>query len=111
MAKSNNVLGSWAFLIGLVLAVLVGLFSDLSTQSTLYTLVILGLIVGLLNVADEETEPFLLSGTVLIIASSLGSGILGVVPVLKNVLGALLALFVPATIIVAVRNVFSIAKH
>ena len=111
MAKSKNIIGSWAFLIGLILAVLVGLFSDLSAQGTLYTLVILGLIVGLLNVADEEAGPFLLSGAVLIIASSMGSNVLGTIPVLKSVLNALLALFVPAIVIVAIRNVFAHARH
>jgi len=111
MAKSNNIVGSWAFLIGLILAVLIGLVSDLNTPNTVYILVVIGVIVGLLNIADEETSPFLLSGAVLIIASSMGSNILGTVPVLKSILNALLALFVPATVIVAIRNVFTLARR
>jgi len=64
------------------------------------------------RVTDKETMPFLLSGAVLIIASALGqSESLTLIPYLSNILSALLAIFVPATIIVAIKNVFNIAKN
>jgi hypothetical protein len=110
MAKKGNLLGSWAFLIGVVLAVVLGIVGGL-TSTILYVLVVIGLIVGLLNVADEEASPFLMSGAVLIIASSLGQTVTQAVPWLNGIMQALLAIFVPATIIVAVKNVFSIARH
>src|SRR3989338_10245870 len=114
MAKKTtgtDVLGKWAFLIGLVLAVIIGLFSTVEGTYAI-VLVVIGLIVGLLNVADEEVMPFLMSGAVLIIASSLGAGELSAAPSYVNsVLQALLAIFVPATIIVAIKNVFSIARR
>jgi len=113
MAKNNNsgnLIGSWAFLIGVILALVLGAFGAI-TQGVLITLVIIGLIVGLLNVADKEVSPFLLSGAVLIIAASFGAEIMSSVKILESMLNALLALFVPATIIVAIKNVFLIAKH
>lgn len=113
MAKSKfkmGVIGSWAFLIGVILAVVLGLLGMVS-GGWITTLVVIGLIVGLLNVTDQEAMPFLMSGAVLIIASSLGQNeALASIPYLKGVLDALLLIFVPATIIVAVKNVFSIAK-
>lgn len=113
MVRNNkgNLIGSWAFLIGVIIAVILGLIgSGIISQSVLTVLVVIGLIVGLLNIADEETSPFLLSGAVLIIAGSLGGGALGTIGALDRVLDALLAIFVPATIIVAIKNVFALAR-
>lgn len=111
MAKAKaNVIGSWAFLVGVILAVVLGLIGNL-TGNWLIALVIIGLIVGLLNIADEETMPFLMSGAVLIIASAFGGSVLADVQIISNVLSALLVIFVPATVIVAVKNVFSLAHN
>ncbi len=108
--KSGNKLGSWAFLIGLILAVLFALFGTL-TYSVVVVLVLLGLIVGLFNISDNETTPFLMSGAVLIIASSLGGRAVSVIGVFDRIFNALLLIFTPATIIVAVKNVFSMARN
>ena len=107
--KRGSGLGSWAFLIGVILALILGLFGVLNA-TWIYVLVVIGLIVGLLNIADEEVQPFLWSGVALIIASALGQGVMQQAAVLNNALNALLAIFVPATIIVAINNVFSMAK-
>lgn len=111
MAKSKNILGSWAFLIGLILAVLFS-FITANESTVVAILAVIGIIVGLLNVASEETTPFLISGLVLIIASSLGGGVaVGGIEWLGRILSNLLVIFVPATIVVAVRNVFSLASR
>lgn len=112
MARKENRLGSWAFLIGLVIAVIVGFgFGGNLNQGMVLTLFVIGLIVGLLNVADEEATPFLMSGVVLVIVASLSKDVLSTVAFIGSVLDALLILFVPATVIVAVKNVFQLAKH
>ncbi len=108
--NSKNLIGSWSFLIGVILAVILGLVGSLST-TMIYILIVIGIIVGLLNVADEEVSPFLLSGVVLIIASSLGQSVVRSITYFDSVLQALLIIFVPATIIVAIKNVFSLARH
>ena len=102
--------GSWAFLIGVILAVIFGAFGSLDTW-VLWVLVIAGIIVGLMNITDEEVSPFLMSSIALIIASAFGGAVLDLLPLLGGILNALLVLFVPATIIVAVKHVFSFAKH
>jgi len=111
MAKANlgNLVGGWAFLVGVILAVVLGLFPTIETPAMVTALVVIGLVVGLLNVADKEVTPFLLSGAVLIIAAGLGKGLIGIA-VLDSVLKALLLIFIPATIIVALKNVFTLAK-
>lgn len=105
-----NLLGSWSFLIGVILALVFGLIGNLSPGIT-YVLVVLGLIIGLLNIAVDEVSPFLMSGAVLVIVSTLGQGVVSTIPIFYVTLQALTMLFVPATIIVALKHVFSLARH
>lgn len=109
-SKKSNHMGSWAFLIGVILAVVFGLLGTL-TGTLLWILVVIGLIVGLLNIAEDESQPFLWSGAVLIVASAFGQDVLQAIPIVNSVLQALLAIFVPATVVVAIRNVFSLARR
>ncbi|MEK6758138.1 MAG: hypothetical protein AABX88_03330 [Nanoarchaeota archaeon] len=113
MAKSKNTIGSWAFLAGVVLALVLGVFmqNQISNPTIVLVLVVIGFVVGILNVTGEETQSFLLSGAVLIIASSLGAGALGGISILEGTMAALLMIFVPATIIVAIKNVFTLARN
>ena len=65
MAKSNNnLIGSWAFVIGIVFAVVLGLLDNIN-EMWIIVLVVIGLIIGLLNISEKETKPFLISHSVL----------------------------------------------
>lgn len=114
MAKlGKNLLGSWSFLVGVILAVILGLGLGGTYQATLLWVVfLLGVVVGLLNIAAAEVGAFLTAGTILVLVSYLGfqSGITTIVPILGNILQSILGLFVPATIIVALKSVFSLAR-
>lgn len=111
--KKNNKIGSWSFTIGLILAVVLGLgYGGDYTRAMTITLVVIGLVVGLLNITGKEAMPFLWSGTVLALMSYLGVSIevFKTVPIIENILGAILTLFIPATIIVALQVAWSIAR-
>ncbi|MFH1451753.1 MAG: hypothetical protein ABIF88_01110 [archaeon] len=108
--KSGSFIGGWTFLIGVLLAIIIPLFGTLS-PGMIWFLVLVGVIVGLLNVSGEEAHAFMMSGIVLIIASSFGAGVTSVITVLSDILNALLLIFVPATIVVAIKNVFSLAHR
>jgi len=109
-ASKGDLVGGWSFLIGLVLAVILGAMGRIDgAMSTI--LVILGLIVGFLNVSDKETEHFLLAGVTLVIVASFGAGALQGLTIVADILHAVLILFVPATIIVALKSVFQIARR
>ncbi len=121
MVKAKeNLIGAWAFLIGVILAVVVGLSQKYLANSTsnmpYVVLVILGVIVGFLNVGDKDSITFLLASLALVIVSGFGQSSLiyvSNIPILGSlnaILSALLVMFVPATIIVALKTVFSIAK-
>ncbi|MEM2089904.1 MAG: hypothetical protein QXL88_02325 [Candidatus Pacearchaeota archaeon] len=112
MPKKKNWLGAWAFLIGVILAVVFGLFAFQTLIA--WILLIFGIIIGLLNIADEEAQPFLIAGVILVIVAYFGgfafsAEVLGI-DLLENILRNMLLLFVPATVIVALKSVFSIAK-
>jgi len=113
--KKFKKLGSWAFLAGVLLALVVGIWSYVSKTpldaNWTIALVLIGIIVGLLNVTGKEVTSFLLSGAVLIIASTFGGALIQGMPILPAVFNALLAIFVPSTIVVAIKNVFSLAKN
>ena len=125
--SKENSFGAWAFLVGVVLAVIIGISTSslLSIDSIkaysaeIYgILVLLGLVVGFsIKISTKDSEAFLVTGAILVIVSHFGKesvtgsliGI-GIIDVVASTFAALLALFVPATIIVALKRVFSIAK-
>ena len=122
----ENVVSAWAFLSGVVLAILLGLitiFIPLPSlkyySSAIYgILVVLGLIVGFsIKVSSKDFQKFMVAGAVLVIVSKFGmDGVrgsligIGIGDVVASTFGALIALFAPATIIVALKMVFEIAK-
>jgi len=125
-SKENSV-GAWSFLIGVVLAVVIGVFSTTlisvpvlaSYSSAIYAiLVILGLVVGFsINVSGKDSQTFLITGAILVVVSKFGmesvTGSLigiGIGEIVSSTFAALLVLFVPATIIVAIKTVFGLAK-
>jgi len=108
--KSENKLGAWTFLIGAIVAVLFGLLGMIG-PGIAWFLVIVGIIVGLLNVGEDEVNSFLMSGAVLIIAAGFGQVTVSAVTIFADILNALLMIFVPATIIVAIKNVFGMARR
>jgi hypothetical protein len=114
----ENVMGAWAFLAGIVLAILVGLFAgDKINPYILWVLVGLGLVVGYF-VSEKDSQTFLIASVSLVIVSYFGisgmvlnAAISGVQigHLISAVLGTLLMLFVPATIVAALKSVFSIS--
>ena len=106
--------GSWAFIIGVVVALLIGIFSGGSANPVATSvLIILGLIVGLLNVTGRETTPFLLATVSLVIVSFMGGPILanvaGIGNALQAILNAITTFVIPATIIVALKAIYALA--
>src|SRR4030067_2295740 len=123
--SKENSAGAWAFLIGVILAVIIGLSTLLIPVSaiTRYSsfiyliLVILGIIVGVsINVTGRDSQTFLITGAIIVIVSKFGmesviSSLIGIGAgdTASSIFAALLALFVRATIIVALKTVFGLA--
>lgn len=111
MAKgeAKAMFGRWAFLIGVVLAVVFGFISAGAWLAWL--LVVIGLVVGLVNISDKEIGAFLTAGTVMVLMGYFGGQTLSSVVYLSAIFNNILTLFVPATIVVAVKSVLSLARN
>ena len=124
--SSENSVAAWSFFIGVVLAIIIGLSATILPLPTLVAysksiygvLIVLGLIIGFAGArTGKDSQTFLLAGAVLVVVSKFGmesvTGSLigvGIGDAVASVFAALLALFVPATIIVALKNLFVTAN-
>jgi|TARA_B100001964_G_C13988385_1_gene489498 hypothetical protein len=111
-------LGNYSFTIGVILAIVLGLVSLGSATPWLTSLlVVLGLIVGFLNVTGKETKEFLTVATVLIIAAALGGasntlgGVSYIGAYLSGVFSQVLAFVVPATVVVALKDIWNLGQN
>ena len=78
-------LGKWLYMIGMLLAVLFALVPTLGGGSSILLLVIVGIVVGLLNVTAKESVKAMLA----IIALPIVTGIVGNLPSIGSWLGAI----------------------
>jgi len=125
---ASQKIGSWAFLIGVIIALIVGIVASvLPEMITLGTmeiitlvLVVLGLIVGFLNIKDKHVTDFLIAaiavsmigGVTAITASGLAVGevtILGAL--IANIMGSIVALVAPAALIVGLKQILALSKE
>lgn len=109
--------GNYSFIIGVIIAIVLGIVSlGTATPILASVLVVLGLIVGFLNVTGKETKEFLLVATVLIIATSMGgasttlSGVQYIGQYLSGIFTQVLAFVVPATVVVALKDIWRIGQ-
>src|SRR3989304_935474 len=109
----ENSLGAWAFLIGIILAIIAGIFTRGSADPTILIIIaVLGVVVGYF-VAENNVQTFLFASVATVVASFAGiqglatnvaltgitvSGV-EIGKIMVSVLTALLFLFVPATIV------------
>lgn len=115
----ENLFGAWAFLVGVVLAVLVGIFAGSYLNALfLSILAFLGIIIGF-SVSEKDVQTFLIAAVSLVLVSYagiqglvMGAAISGIDigKILSSIMSALLIMFVPATIIVALKTMFSISR-
>ena len=113
-------IGAYSFMAGIVIAIILGIFSKYirGPVSTILisVLIVLGLLVGFLNVAGKETREFLLVATVLIVASSMGgasvtlNGVQYIGRYLVGIMNNIMAFVVPAVIVVGLKDIVRLAK-
>jgi hypothetical protein len=104
-------IGFWAFIIGFILAIVAGIFWP-TNQTIVVVLVILGVIIGFLNVTAKEFMLLLLATIALVVVGNAFAPLAGlrVGEVLGNILSRIGVLVAPAAIIAAVKALWSVAK-
>jgi zinc transporter ZupT len=106
---NRELIGKWAFIIGLVLAVLAGIFFQ--PGWAIWVLAILGVIVGLLNVTAEETRGFLLASIALTLSATALNTLPVIGAVLSYVLPFVVAFVAGGMIVVALKELFQTARR
>ena len=108
-------IGGWAFIVGVIAAIVVPIFTELTTWLA-SSLIVLGLVISFLNITVAETQTFLLAALALVIVSGFGSTsevitqVAQIGDVLSRIFNGILLLVVPATIIVALRSIYTVAR-
>jgi hypothetical protein len=115
-----NTLGRWLFIILIVIAILAGIAAGFGGTGALgwvsLIMVILGVIVGLINITEKETAPFLTAAIALLVANS--GGVFKVIDTVAAPVGSIInailvniaAFVAPAAIIMAVRAIYKLEK-
>ncbi len=119
MVKKGNIqihrVAHYAFFIGLLLAIVAGLFRnvlDLKPEVLVTTLVLLGLVVGLFNLTAKETTPFLIASIALMLAGIVNLGLIpGVGLYLRSILSNIVVFVVPGAIIVGLKAIWKLASN
>ncbi len=111
-------IGEWAFVLGVIVAVVAGIainyLGDFAGWIPL-VLVILGIIVGLLNIKDKETTPFLIASIALLATGAISTFMLidDAIPllgtVLSNIFGNIAVFVAPAAVIVSLVTIHKLA--
>jgi hypothetical protein len=104
----SSTIGKFAFIIGLVIAVLAGLLFQ--PDWAVWVLAILGVIVGFLNVSAEDTRGFLIAAIALILTASALNEIPVVGTAFSYVLPFVVAFVSGATIVVALKELLQTAR-
>ena len=105
-------IGRWAFIIGLIVSVLLG-FATFSYATLI--LVILGLIVGFMNVSDSESHDYLVAVIALMVVGVAGLQALAVFGSLytwvQTVLASFIVFVAASSVVVAVKVLLGAAKE
>ncbi len=110
----------YTFLVGIGLAIIVGLFNSFfnsllgpqASQVYVTTFVLLGTIVGLINLKAKETLPFLIAALALMLAGIVNLNLVyGIGQVLRPALSNIVVFVVPGAIILSLKTIWRLASN
>lgn len=100
-------IGHWAFLGGIILAILAGFVAIPSLTVTLF---VLGLIVGFLNIKEKESTHFLVAVITLLLVGVASLEFGKLTPVVIPVLNSFIAFVAAAGLVVAIKQVLAAGR-
>lgn len=117
-------IGETAFLLGMLIALIVGIFSPYlgdMQPTALGVLALLGLMVGLLNIREKEINTFLIASLALLLPTSALSNVTTnieailpaasvVMTLARSFLNALTVFVSPAAFVLAVKAIYNLAR-
>ena len=120
--EMNNSLGSWAFILGVLIALVGGAFGGFVVAFAPWVtliLVVLGLIVGFLNITAKEVNDFLIAAIALASISALANtanlaafdtALPSFGTVLQSIVLNIAAFVSPAALVVALKAIYSMGR-
>jgi len=105
--------GHYSFVVGILIAIVAGLFPK-AISSTALLLVLLGLVVGLLNIRARETTEFLVACIALLVAGGAGLNVITWANVgiyLQAVVANITVFVAPAAVVVSIKAVIELAER
>lgn len=122
---ASQKVGSYAFLIGVLLAVVFGIIAVVAADLVdgmagivTLLLVFLGLIVGFLNIHDKHISDFLIAAIAIAMIGGTAGGLIaldsvlpGLGVILVNIVLGIQALVVAAALVVGLKKIFSLSKE
>lgn len=115
---SDSNIGYYSFLLGILIAIIAGLVAaagqldQVSTATVILVLVILGLVVGLLNLIEKDVTAFLLAVVALTAVGGTAGG-LSLIPYigvpLADIINYIAAFVAPAAVVVALKVIWDLA--
>jgi hypothetical protein len=109
MKKDANKFGHFIFAVGLGICLLAGIILP-DNYNIAIVLVLLGIIVGSLNIQKKESNEFLISTIALVVSAGAISILPFIGTLLKAIIEYFLALIAPAATLVALLKIYRIAE-
>lgn len=117
---NQQAIGSYAFLIGILIAVIAGAAAGAVAgyeALILLALVILGLVVGFINIADKEVQGFLIAGIALLMVGIPAGSLIqldtllnGLGTILSKILQMIAVFAAPAVLVVSLKAFYNLSK-
>jgi hypothetical protein len=110
-ARVVGLVGFWAFIVGLIISVIAGLVLP-GNAIVVLILVILGIVIGFLNISPKETHALLLAAIALIVVGNAFAPLkfLGIDTMIAGILAYITVLVAPAAVIAAIKTIWAIGK-
>ena len=112
--STSERIGGWAFIIGALIAVILGVLPSTTSQPWVIGLLLaLGVVVGLLNISDKEIVAFLVACVAFLVAAPVFAIAVGSVVSgfgwLGQILGHLSIFVLPAALIASIKAIVALA--
>jgi len=112
-----SLIGFWAFIVGLIIAVVFGILSAMGIATGAMTaiiivLIILGLIVGFLNITAKEILLFLVATIALIVVGGVFAPLktFSIGMILDAILALVATLMAPAAVVAAIKALWAVGR-
>lgn len=107
MKLDLTTIGHWALIVGIIVTILASFVEVPALPAILF---VLGLIVGLLNIKEKESTPFLVAVIALLLIGVAGLQLGKLTPIAVSILNNFIVFVAAAGLIVALKQVIVIAK-